>query len=495
VRTTFTLRRLFVVILFGGIFVLAARNITDPDFWWHLRTGQYIVETRSVPHVDSYSFTRQGHRWVAHEWLSEILIYGLYRVAGWSGLIVGFATITVVTFLFLYLRCQGQPYIAGILVLLGALASRPTWGVRPQSLSLLLASILLWLFESSVENRTRLWWIVPMTLLWANLHAGYSLGIALMILWLLGSWLDQRLASHRSLDLASYLDAMAIVLLVSGLVVMLNPNGLRLYWYPLATLNSVAMQKHIVEWFSPDFHRGEYLPFLFLLLGAVAAPFLSGLHTSPRKLLLLCVSAYGALHSSRFIPVFVLIAIPILTEHAEAWLRSRQWTRFLSGASPITAGKALVNALALVVLGTVTFLHVRTVIRYQPIAEGQTFPAAAVAFMKRNGTVSPMFNNYSWGGYLIWNLPANRVFVDGRADVYGDDLMEHFFTTYTATGDWKHDLEQWKIASVLVPTNSPLATALALDHNWQAVFRDPQAEILTNSDPAQVKPRESSSRP
>ena len=179
-----------MAILALGLFTMAARNVTDPDVWWHLRTGQLIVQTRAVFHTDPYSFTRFGQPWVDHEWLSQILIFGLYRLAGWGGLIVGFGAVIAAAFFVVFLRCPGRPYVAGVITLLGAFASAPSWGVRPQMLTLLLASVLLLILERSYERPKLLWWTPALMLLWVNLHAGYAVGIALMALFLVGDGLD-----------------------------------------------------------------------------------------------------------------------------------------------------------------------------------------------------------------------------------------------------------------------------------------------------------------
>jgi len=131
-------RRIFVAVLVLGLFAMAARGVADPDVWWHLRTGQLIIQNHQVFHADPYSFTRAGQPWINHEWLSEVAMYGVYRLAGWGGLIVGFSVIIAVSSLLVYLRSPGQPYVAGIFTIWGAAASAPIWGVRPQMFSLLL---------------------------------------------------------------------------------------------------------------------------------------------------------------------------------------------------------------------------------------------------------------------------------------------------------------------------------------------------------------------
>jgi len=120
-------RRVFVAILGMGLLAMAARNVTDPDVWWHLRTGQLIVQQHAVFHTDPYSFTKFGQPWVDHEWLSQVLMYSLYRVAGWGGLIAGFGAVTAAAFLIVFFRSPGRPYVAGVITLLGAFASANSW--------------------------------------------------------------------------------------------------------------------------------------------------------------------------------------------------------------------------------------------------------------------------------------------------------------------------------------------------------------------------------
>ncbi len=149
-------RRVFVAILALGLFTMAARGITDPDVWWHLRTGQLILQNHSLFHTDPYSFTRLGQPWINHEWLSEIFLFGIYRIAGFGGLIITFAAVIAVTLMLVYRRSPGSPYVAALITLWGAVASAPTWGVRPQMFSLLLGSIFLLLLEASERRHSPL---------------------------------------------------------------------------------------------------------------------------------------------------------------------------------------------------------------------------------------------------------------------------------------------------------------------------------------------------
>jgi len=456
----------FLVLLYAGIFALAARDVTDPDVWWHLKTGQLIVEDHAVPRTDPFSFTRQGQRWVTHEWLSELLIYGTYAAGGWAGLIVVFGLLTTATFVFLYLRCAGRPYAAGLVVVWAAFACRPTWGIRPQTLSMLLASIVLWLLDR--REQRRLFWIVPLILLWANLHAGYALGIALVALALVGGWLEGVLGAQPRDDL--WTRTLAKVLALSLLVVAVNPNGTRLYLYPFQTLASQAMQSHIAEWFSPNFHRAEYGPFLFMLLGLLVMASQAPDTLRPRELPMVCAAAFGALIAVRNIPVFVLIAGPAIASGA-----SRVFGKLSEPTRVRPRGLALWGVHLAILAGVAAFVYWQTarVIRRQPATEAGHFPAAAAAFVLGREPPGPILNDYNWGGYLIWRLyPRYRVFIDGRADVYGNAILSQFSEAYTLQGDWEAPLNGWHIGTVILPADCPLAVALQTLPSWRVLFRD-----------------------
>ena len=177
VSTMLSSRRLLVICFMLVIFAAASGPVKDPDFYWHLKTGQYLIDTKSIPAVDMFSWTKFGSEWVTHEWLSEVMMYVVFTVLGYGGLIVFFAGIITTTFTLAYVRCKevaGHPYVAGFAVLLGAAATMPTWGVRPQMFSMLFASIFVLVMGNYYrERRTRMiWWLIPLTVLWVNIHAG-----------------------------------------------------------------------------------------------------------------------------------------------------------------------------------------------------------------------------------------------------------------------------------------------------------------------------------
>jgi hypothetical protein len=478
-------RRLLVVVFMLVIFAAAARPIKDPDFYWHLKTGQYLLETRSIPSVDIFSFVKFGSEWVTHEWMSELFMYSVFKVFGYLGLIVLFSGIITATFSIAYRRCQQvapHPYVAGFALILGAAATIPTWGVRPQMFSMLFASIFVMVLGNYCRNvRTRaIWLLVPLTVLWVNMHAGFAMGVALIVLTIMSLLTDGLLLPGTSIK-KEWPRVRSLCLLLAACIgaVCLNPSGARMYSYPFETLTSHAMMQYIQEWKSPDFHEPMFQALALLFLATFSALALSGKRPRPGQLLVLVVTALATLRSSRNVPFFALVAIPLLAEHSWQWVITQPWGQWLTKPERRETGSAaalkiVLNILLLLITPlTVIAIRVGNSVANQQATEAGLYPAAAADFIAKEKPPQPIFNEYVWGGYLIWRLyPEYRVNMDGRADVYGDALVEEFLAVHDGEPKWREALDRQGIRTVLVKPDVPLASLLREDSAWQKVFED-----------------------
>src|SRR5208282_3285636 len=348
----------FAAILLLGLLAMTARTATDPDLWWHLRTGQWIVEAGHVPHSDPFSFTRAGQAWVSHEWLSEVAFYELWKHAGPPALIVFSAVITTAGFLLLYLRCLsrgGQRHWAAAATALGALAAAPSWGARPQMFTFTLASLLLWLLERG-ENRPKLlFWIPPLFLLWLNLHAGFALGPALLFAYGVGIIVETAVGNTAWHEARPIILRVLLLLLACLILVPLNPSGAQLYRYPFDTLRSHGMRSLIGEWRSPDFHQALYVPFLIVWLLVLTALASCRVRPKGRMIVPLLLTSFAALDAARHIPIFVLVAIPVIAAALPAassslFLAVSRWRPNAWRRRPLFNG-AVVLLMALFALG------------------------------------------------------------------------------------------------------------------------------------------------
>jgi hypothetical protein len=551
----FTSRRLVVFVLLASIFTMTAGAITDPDFWWHLRTGQLICETRAVPHADVFSLTAQGKAWVTHEWLAEVVMYAVYRAAGWGGLVAFFSLVTTVALWLVERRAErrgAHRFVACGATLFAALATMPIWGVRPQMISFLFASFFIFTLDDYAQRdspqverrrldqtssgldrsrrRTRrnLWLLVPLMLVWVNVHAGFALGLALVAFACVGGALDELLINNSLMvgnsmsndgsstvedaslvdDLSSDKEAksmrvrrawrrarpLCLVCIACVAVVPLNPSGVRLFAYPFETLNSRTMQ-YIIEWLSPDFHQPNAQAFALLLLATFAALALSPKRARPSELLLVAVAAYASLRAWRNIPLFALVAAPLLAEHAWGIIKRERASRRekkegASGAEKFvepsrasgTPSRAslVLNFVALVCVPLgLCAMRVAATARAQTMIEAEEFPSAAVEFLRSHQTPGALFNAYGFGGYLVWKLyPARLVFIDGRADVYGDALVEEYLRAEGGEPGWRATLDKFHVGAVMIKPDAALASLLAEDTKWEKVYEDKQAVIF-----------------
>jgi hypothetical protein len=355
----------------------------------------------------------------------------------------------------------------------GALATTAVWGVRPQIFTMLFLSIWLLILERSEKNPKLLWWTLPLTLLWVNLHGGAILGPGFLGLFIVGQILETILSSSP-FDSNRRLRWLSCALLANLALLSLNPNGPALIWYPTKTLR---VQSYIAEWASPNFHGADYRAFLLLFLATFAALAFSRRRVRYRNVLLLVATATAALSSARMIPLFVLIAVPVVSRWLGNFFATPETSKLRRHEQP-----AFFHALIL--LGMIVFAAVHTlqVIRKQPQAEAAHFPAGAVAYLRQHPPAGNIFNHYDWGGYLIFKTyPAIPVFVDGRTEVYGDTMMQDFFHAYYLQNTWQEPLSRWKVSTVIIPPASALSSALSESRGWSLSYQDSVAAVFSKS--------------
>jgi hypothetical protein len=307
-----------------------------------------------------------------------------------------------------------------------------------------------------------------------NFHAGYALGLGLIVLYTISLVID------RKWDL---IPRLGIVAVACTAVVPLNPNGFRMFTYPIETLRSPSMAAFIQEWASPDFHKAMFLPlalFLFLLLGALA---LSPKRARASEVFLVFVTGLAALRSARHIPIFALIAAPVLAEQIWAVMSARGWDIRLFAPEGSTPRPAVVFALLLLLApAALDVALIKHFVSNQPAYEARNYPRAAVNFIDEKQLPGPIYNRYGWGGYLIRRLHGEYpVYIDGRADVYGDNFMYEAFNTHEGRNGWQESLDRYSIRTVLIEPDVPLASLLRNDEQWQKVYEDHQAVIFTRS--------------
>ena len=459
-------------LLYLVFFAFGFASFTDPDYWWHLRTGEVIVDTLSIPRHDTYSFTAAGTELFNHQWLSEALIYLSVDALGYAVTLGLFIALTLVSFGLmqrLLIRLGTPRAIALVLVGLGMLISAPYWTVRPQ----LLSWFLLAVFVNVVIDRDRpAWVLVPVLAIWANLHLGFLLGLGVVSLWFVS-----RVWEHRSggRSFAIYPAVGFVVACVAA--TLINANGARplmqvLEYLPVTSSN-VSVQG-ITELESPDFSQPIHLPLLLGVLVLIGVT-LAGRVRDRFALLLAIVFTALALQIGRFQPLFAIAFLPA-AGLAAAQLVSRP--RRDAQAPRSFVNWSLIAIAAVAVLIAIPQLPGAQVGR-QANTDGRAFyPAESLAWVQENAPDANVFTTHMWGGYFINGLyPEGHVYVDGRNSMYGPERFESYRLILNANEGWQTELETSGANMVVVGQDEKLGPALLDAEGWSLVLEEP-GEVL-----------------
>ncbi len=478
-----TLQKFFSIYVFAYAFFFAARPLSDGDFWWHLKTGEYIINTHSVPRTDFFSFTNYGKAWVAHEWLSEAIFYVIYSRFGFNFLIVVFAILTALAFWIAYRRSESHPLIGGAAALLGVWTVLPTIGVRPRVFTLLLSSVYFALLARYIRRREGrdIWWLVPLMVLWVNLHGGFLIGLVLIGLTIVGLQLDVWNEGRNFGAAWPQLKTLTMVLVACSLAVLLNPHGIWIYKFPFEIFLSPVQQQTVNDWLSPNFHQSEALPLLLLIFLTIAALVISPKRVSLRELILFLATLYMTLKSQRHMAILALVSVPLMADHLQAWVSAKSNGRMFDPSNvTVLSRKATIFSLLLLLPLFAFAMKLRATVFSAPDQKAIDAPVKAVEYLQQNRVVGKTFTDPNiWSGYLIWTMPSNPVYIDGRIDMYGDKFVSEYLNIILGYSDWREPFDRYGVQVVIVPPKSPVTTGMRNASDWQQVYVDEMAVVFT----------------
>jgi len=482
----------------SGLFIAAVvvilafpvtRTIQDPDFWWHLRAGQLIIQHGGLLGNDPFTYTVPNHHWTMHEWLNEVLFAVEYAIGGLGLIVLILSAVTWAGLLCVMqkarLRNPGRAAL-GAGMLIAVVAGFPIWGPRVQMITFAFAALTLLVVERHLARGGKaIWWLVPVFLLWTNFHSGFVIGLGFIAIILVaevaGSWLRMPDPAPRE-----RLRPLLWVLIACTAVSMINPNGPTILLYALGTQTSGAQQSLIEEWFSPSFHDWEVLVYGVMLL-ALAALVVFNRHLRARDAVLVLVTVALSLQSARHIALFVAAATPVFIDQiALASPRIRVAVRRLrripdtartrARVLPPLAFRVTAASLLMVLMGGIYLAWLLPKMELQPysLAYAQEFPVCAAQWLKAAPQPLRIFNQYGEGGYLAYELSSrgDKVFIFGDAALMGDPLLYTYADVETVAPDWESIIRNYGTDIVLYDVNTPLADVMAHTAGWVKVYQD-----------------------
>lgn len=458
----------------------------DGDLPRHLLLGQLIRERMSVPLIDEFSFRTGGFASIPHEWLSQVIFSISYDLLGLSGVVLLTALVVTAVWAIVFREASGRAnhlFVSLFVTALGIAANMIHVLPRPHIVTYLCTALWIVVLQRILSGKPKLWiWLPLIMLLWVNLHGMFVLGVILWGIYLVGGFLEN---PTRSWITQSSTKSILLGGVLSLAATFFSPSGANI-WEAITSLGSNSyITSRIPEYQSPNFHIPETWPFILLLMIVII-----GFARNRQKIdwtsILLTIAFTGiALYSSRMIPLFAIVVVPIAAGALGDWLRQEtpeshfaRMERNFSTINDTSGGWVWVVVLVLAVAAVFRSGSAIDPAGIGNAFDGRFFPVQAGDWLNQNPQQGHMFNEFDWGGYLLLELsPRQQIFMDGHTHIYGESLTREYETVISMRDGWKEILETYDVEWSIVRADSPVAGAL-LHENWQILYQDDTAIIL-----------------
>lgn len=465
--------------------IFAFPRVNDPDFGWHLKSGQIYSETHRIPVHDIFSYTMSGYPWVNQTYASDAFYYLLYQWGGQTTILLSFffLCLAVITFLivfprtFPYVLQSDERLFAGFIALL---TSRIFFGIRSQVFDWLgfLLVILIWNRYKKTNMVKTLWWCIPLFFFWANIHAGFLIGFAFLGFMFCFDVIDQLMSGNIrqwfSREKYQFFSAIGIVLTACA-VTLINPYGIHLYQDIIRTLSDKTIYETIAEWRPGVVSSIAILPFTIYMFSFV---FLLMLYQREKSLalrdaMLIIIFLLFALSSVRLIPFFILLSLPFFA-HLFA-----QEEFFLPMLMLFIIPSFLIGA----IINKPESLN-QSIVPDKNIFYGEA-PMQAFAYLRAHPMKGNMFNDYGWGGTIIWSFPEYKTFIDGRMSYWklnDRNIFKDYSTIQNIAQDWDEKISDYGIDWFIIKKSTSLAAVLETLPAWQKQYDDEYAVIFVRKE-------------
>lgn len=447
-------------------------SLSTIDLAYNVRAGQIMLDTGSVLRTDPFSFTSAGLPWLNQQWGAQLLFGLSYRVGGFDAIAVVRALAVGSVYLLIYLSCRAlgaSMRVAAGLVLLGFTASMVGLAARPQVFATVLFALVVWILAT--RRATRWVWAIPaLVLMWANVHGTFPLGILLAGLACVEAALRRKPDQVRTL---------LLVTLAAVAATLVNPFGPRVWSYALGIPASATIRGSITEWQAPT-ARNPFGAVFFLSGGLVAAILARQRKPTPVLALVALAMFFGlGLYAMRATLWWGLIFPPVVS----AVLGGTRPATAPTDERPSHANALIAVFVVLVGLSFVPWLRERNPLLAEP-GLLTTAPGGITSAVSSN--LAPgerMFNAQIWGSWFELALPADKVFVDSRIELYPTAVWKDYYSVSEGQEGWQQILDRWDIGLVAASRSqqAALIPRISRDPGWERVYADRQGVVFVRS--------------
>jgi len=471
-----TVKLVALVVVFTLPALLFLRNffMSDPDFGWHLRAGEWILSHRTVPYTDPFSVYGADKPWYDYSWLFDIcfaLIYRAFGLAGFALVEVAFR-VGIPAFLFRMLRkLELAFWPAAVCAALAAYSISSIYAPRPGMITILFFVIELELLLTAMNKGkfARLYWLVPLFAVWASVHIQFIHGLIVLALFA-GEPILNFVFRYKPEPPALPAKSWWIVA-ASFLATLATPY----WWHIYSTVFVYARQKHIynsiIEMLPMNFRQPFHFVLVFLAFCAAVG---LGWRRNLRPVYL-GLFAFAAVLGFRSIKDTWILAVVSVALIASA-LRTDE-TDTTHVPSLATKNKLALGICVIAVLA-VAWRRYDVTNSWVEMGLAGSYPEAAVRYVEKHHLQGPLYNDFTSGGFLIWRLPSIPVSMDGRTNVHGDDRVKAYSDALRGLPGWEKDPDLARANLIIWPAKSPLSALLRCDSRFTQVFADPQAVVF-----------------
>jgi hypothetical protein len=461
--------------------------VADPDIWWHVRVGQWILEHLSFPHQGIFSSTGANHMWAAYSWGFEVIVALLNMLLGLKGIevFVIIFQLTLVLVLFLAMRIlSGGFWWAWLLsaVAVWAMDLNRVDVARPVAFSIFFFTIeialILWAQETG--NARYLYWLPVLFLVWANFHIQFVYGLLLPGLFAAVTTIEHWVAQRRTAGEADAGNGWPFRPLTLWAIfgacfaaTLVNPYTVGLYGVIFHYMRNTFAYTVILEFQSLNFREIPHYVQLLLVAGAFFA--LGRGKIDAYKLALLTIASMVSFRSVRdswFVCITAAVVIASSVRRSEPHAVGSAL-----GINALQLGRILAGAVVAIWLSAVDTRFGNRAL-FQMVHE--SYPVEAIAFIQEHHLPGPIYNNFNWGGFLIGNLPDYPVAIDGRTDLYGEESLRQAYSTLMALR-WSEDQSLNRANLVLLPATVPLSRVLERSPQFRLVYADRLAMVFVRN--------------
>jgi len=460
-----------LLVIIAGPSLLPNFSVIDNDIWWHLKVGDWIVDHLSVPHNGILSRTAADRPWMAYSWMYEVLLslfHSAFHLVGISlyGLLLTLGA--AYSILWMTRRLSGSFWRACLLSVATCAAFLFNVLPRPVFFSMILFTVTLTLLlEAQRGNRPRLlYWLPPLFVLWANLHIQFVYGLFAVGLFVAVNLLARvtpRIGLGRDFGPPQCLRTSTLVVILGGCVLAtcVGPYSYHLYFVILGYVRATFPYTYISEFQALRFRN--YTDFVQLLLTGLAFLALGRRKTvDPFLLLLLTIASVVGFRTARDSWFVCIPAAACIATAIDAGDMTRRDT--------ITEKAVLGVSVALLLV-----LYARGMDVNSPnlrLAINEIYPVQAINFLRDHPQRGPLYNTFDWGGFISWYMPEYPVAIDGRTDLYGDEIDTRFYMTENGAPSYVNDSYLNQANLIVLPRKKPLAIPLASDSRFTEIYQD-----------------------